>query len=121
MNGIKITLVDDNRAEVEAWLDFQLARACETIGQRAERYAKEACPVGTPESTGIPHYQGGTLQNSITHNADSTGMVVGTNVHYAPYPELGTIYRKQPLKPYLIPSVRDHIQEYIDILNNAIK
>ena len=39
-------------------------RALETIGLLAEGYAKDKCPVGTPESTGIPSYVGGTLRNS---------------------------------------------------------
>ena len=43
-----------------------MARALEICGGKAETYAKELAPVGTPESTGIPGYHGGTLRNSIS-------------------------------------------------------
>lgn len=56
----------------------------EAIGIKAEKYAKARCPVGTSESTGKRGYRGGTLRNSITHNADSDMVAIGSNVEYAP-------------------------------------
>ena len=74
----------DNSAEALSGLDRAKARALETIGLKAEGYAKKLCPVGTVESTGIKGYRGGTLRNSITHTVDSDVLSVGSNVEYAP-------------------------------------
>ena len=76
--------VTDNSAEVLAGLERAKARALETIGLKAEGYAKRLCPVGTVESTGIKGYRGGTLRNSITHAVDGDVLSVGSNVEYAP-------------------------------------
>lgn len=112
----------------------------EEIGQRAEDYAQRLTPVGTPESTGIAGYRGGTLRKSITHKVVDDTVYVGSNVNYAPYVELGTgIYatdgngRKSPwvwvdkngkahytrgMKPnhMLKKSIADHLDEYKKII-----
>jgi HK97 gp10 family phage protein len=88
-----------------------------------QRLAKIAAPVGTPESTGIPGYTGGRLQNSITVadaepllrqasesatpsteapraiSGQTLEAVVGTNVHYAWWVHEGT--RRMPSRPFL--------------------
>lgn len=76
--------ITDNSAEVRAALEQAKARALEIIGGKAEKYAKALCPVGTPESTGIPGYVGGRLRNSITHTVENDTAIIGTNVEYAP-------------------------------------
>lgn len=112
----------------------------EEIGQRAEDYAQRLTPVGTPESTGIAGYRGGTLRKSITHKVIDDTVYVGSNVEYAPYVELGTgIYatdgngRKSPWvwidkngkahytrgmepKHMLKKSIADHLDEYKKII-----
>lgn len=112
----------------------------EEIGQRAEDYAQRLTPVGTPESTGIAGYRGGTLQKSITHKVVDDTVYVGSNVNYAPYVELGTgIYatdgngRKSPWvwidknskahytrgmepKHMLKKSIANHLDEYKKII-----
>lgn len=79
-------------------------RALEIIGGKAETYAKRMCPVDT-----------GRLRNSITHQqySDDTE-VVGTNVEYAPYVELGT--HKQKPQPFLRPAAEGHTAEYKNII-----
>lgn len=71
-----------------AELVADLARKNEAAGILVESAAKGFAPVDT-----------GRLRASITHDADETGAVIGTNVEYAPYVELGTVYR--PAKPFL--------------------
>ena len=44
---------------------------------------------------------------------------VGTNVEYAPFVELGT--SKMAAKPYLGPSITDHIGEYESIVESELK
>lgn len=115
-----IRVINDNTAMVKFMLDQQIRNAMDAIGQACEDYAKLKCPVGTPESTGIPNYKGGTLRNSITHAVSSDGktVVVGSNVKYAPYVEFGTY--KMDAQPYLRPAANDHADEYRKILKNAL-
>lgn len=93
-------------------------RALETIGLLAEGYAQDKCPVGTPESTGIPNYVGGTLRDSITHEVDGDSVYVGTNVYYAPYVELGT--RHMDPRPYLRPAATEHGSQYRQVIKREL-
>lgn len=123
----------DNSAAVLAALEAAKAKALETIGLKAEGYAKRLCPVGTVESTGQKGYRGGTLRNSITFRVDDNTLSVGSNVEYAPYVELGTGPHFTPPpeweqfttergkgvgrsyvrpRPYLRPAIEDHADEY---------
>lgn len=108
------------------------ARALEIIGGKAETYAKGLCPVDT-----------GRLRNSITHTTQGGNVaVIGSNVTYAPYVELGTGRNYSPPpewiennaprghgtsggqkpQPYLRPAILEHKDEYKEIwkreLNN---
>lgn len=117
-------------------------KALETMGQKAEGYAKKLCPVGTEESTGVKGYRGGTLRNSITHRVNGDVLEVGSNVEYAPYVELGTgphfvpppewerfesekgkgvgkAYVKP--RPYIRPAIEDHRDEYKRIAEREMK
>lgn len=90
----------------------QLARAGMIIGGMAESYAKMVCPVDT-----------GNLRNSITFNYDEDNKVViiGTNVEYAPWVELGTHLPPRAPRPYLRPAIENHIPEYKEVLENVLK
>lgn len=117
-------------------------RAAVIIGGTAEKYAKALCPVGTSESTGKKGYRGGTLRNSITHDIDGDDIMIGTNVEYAPYVELGTGPNFTPPpeweqfnvptasgvghsfvkpRPYLRPALADHLDEYKEIFEKELK
>lgn len=119
----------------------------EEIGIRAEDYAQRLTPVGTPESTGVEGYRGGTLRKSITHKVvgdrHKISLYIGTNIKYAPYVELGTgIYasdgngRRNPwiwidkngkghftrgMRPHhmLKRAIADHVIEYKKILKKT--
>lgn len=83
-------------------------RALEIIGGKAETYAKRLCPVDT-----------GRLRNSITHQQyDDHTEVVGTNVEYAPYVELGT--SRMGAKPFLRPAAEGHTAEYKAIIQQIM-
>ena len=85
------------------------AKALEIIGGKAESYAKTLCPVDT-----------GRLRNSITHQRyDEHTEVVGTNVEYAPFVELGT--HRMAAKPFLRPAAEGHTSEYKAILEYVMK
>ena len=90
------------------------SKALEIIGGKAEGYAKKLCPVDT-----------GRLRNSITHQQyDDSTEVVGTNVEYAPYVELGHHTKSgTPVagKPFLRPAAENHAGEYKRIMEQVMK
>ncbi|WP_342996971.1 HK97-gp10 family putative phage morphogenesis protein [Collinsella aerofaciens] len=92
---------EDNREAIANAIDRALVAALEEVGLVAEGYAKRACPVDT-----------GRLRNSITHIVDegTRHVIIGTNVEYAAYVELGT--RHQKPQPYLKPAANDHYSTY---------
>lgn len=99
----------DNCPQALSGMRRAKARALEIIGGKAESYAKKRCPVDT-----------GRLRNSITHQRyDENTEVIGTNVEYAPYVELGT--HRMQAKPYLRPAAENHTAEYKNIIMNEMK
>lgn len=130
----------DETDEVIRQCTEKVKKALETIGIKAEGYAQGLCPVDT-----------GLLRNSITHavsgnptsittytadrekngklmsgsysgtvgSANDNTVYVGTNVEYAVDVELG-IKRKRP-KPYIKPSIQDHISDYKTIIEQELK
>ena len=128
--------IDAKNAAVQA--------ALEAIGLQAEGYAKMLCPVGTPESTGVEGYHGGVLRNSIAHAVDGESAVIGTNISYGAFVELGTgiyasngngrptpwvwidengkAHRTAGMKPrhFLKNAVADHTDEYKAILESFL-
>lgn len=100
---------EDNTDEFRDGLDAALTRALEKVGLVAEGYAKRLCPVDT-----------GRLRNSITHAMEgSEAVVIGTNVEYGPYVELGT--SRQKAQPYLRPAAVDHVEEYRRIIEGELR
>lgn len=125
--GVEIKFTS-HKDEALSGINNAVERSLEMIGIKAEKYAKALAPVGTPESTGIPGYRGGTLRNSISHASDGNSAYIGTNVEYAPYQELGftsVAGRHIPAanggKGYLRPAVQEHIEEYKRIVENEMK
>lgn len=140
-----MTNFQSNVKEVKDATEKALLRAAEVIGGTAEGYAKKLCRVDT-----------GLLRNSITHGleggkpsimsykadrgdgkgeysgtipktGDQPTVVIGSNVEYAPYIELGTRARAEGANgeglksgiapsPYLRPAIEDHKEEYKQIL-----
>lgn len=94
-------------------LKSKKAKALEIIGGKAESYAKKLCPVDT-----------GNLRNSITHQQmDENTEVIGTNVEYAPYVELGhhkTNGGYVAPKRFLRPAAMNHADEYKAIIKRVL-
>lgn len=98
--------------EVKSAAGGAISRAAEIIGGMAEGYAKGYAPVDT-----------GNLRNSISHATTDNGhtVVIGTNVQYAPYQELGAPNAHVPAHPFLRPAIENHISEYQEVLKRELK
>lgn len=97
-----------NAKQVTDAVDAAVSRALEICGGKAESYAKMLCPVDT-----------GNLRNSITHQRTGPKEeVIGSNVEYAPYVELGT--KKMKSRPFLRPAAENHAAEYKAIIENEL-
>lgn len=101
---------ESHLGEILDALPEQIEQALIAIGLTAETYAKQECPVDT-----------GRLRNSITHEVDMSeqAAIIGSNVEYAAYVELGT--SRQKAQPYLRPAAENHTSEYREIVKSALK
>lgn len=120
ITDVKLT---DNSQEVLNAAHQQIMLALEAIGQEAEGYAKENCPVGSPESTGIPGYVGGRLRNSIAHavNENEQAAYIGTNVEYAIYVEYGNYKHLVGRNHFLRDAASEHGEHYRSIMEASLK
>ena len=124
MAGMNV-VVESHIGEFKEALETQIEQALIAIGLTAETYAKEGCPVDT-----------GRLRNSITHENDSRSVVIGTNVEYGKWVELGhhqqpgryvpklgkrLVKDYVPGKPFLGPAADGHSEEYRQIVEDALK
>ncbi len=130
-----------HKKEIQDATDEAIETAMQEIGGQLEKFAKALAPVGTPESTGIPGYRGGTLRNSISWatnessggesapigTPDKAEVHVGTNVEYAPYQELGYRHVSGAHIPatnggrgFLRPALQDHLDYYKKILTDNL-
>lgn len=99
----------------------QVVAGLMAIGATAEGYAKEDCPVGTPESTGIPGYIGGTLRNSISNAVVDNEVYIGTNVVYAPPQEFNNYKHQIGKAHFLRDAAATHGDEYRQLMEAALK
>ena len=109
-------------SEITSELKQAKARSLEIIGGTAEGHAKEKCPVG----------ETGQLRLSLTHQRVSEDTeAIGTDKEYAPFVELGhhqepgryvpaigkrLVRSFVPAKPFLLPALNNHQEEYIEIV-----
>ena len=127
MGEVKSRLVVTSHVSAcQTAIDAALKRGLEICGGKAEKYAKDLCPVDT-----------GNLRNHITHQYEKDYVeVIGSPTEYAPYVEFGhhqeagryvpaigkrLVRDYVPGKPYLTPAVEDHTREYEEILAAELK
>ena len=111
---MKIEVANNHIDECLDLLEEAKERIIEEWGLVAEGYAKMNCPVDT-----------GRLRNSISHGSEGDDtMVVGTNVEYAPYVELGHTTNSGKFvspQPYLAPAIEEHMDEYKEIMQDELQ
>ena len=106
---MKIEIVLNNLDAAKIMSDQACKQALEKCGQVYEDRAKSYSPVDT-----------GRLRNSIEHHMEGNDtVVIETNVEYAIYQEMGT--RNQSGTPFLRPAGQNHVQEYLNILQQSLK
>ena len=139
----EVIIENDNTEHVLNELESAIERALELCGFQAERNAKKNLYAGhgvdtgllrnsitfalDGEGTNISSYKAdkgegeGSYSGSMPKEAGKgvRSVVIGTNVEYAPYVELGTSRMKEI--PFLKPAVQDHKNEYATIIRNELK
>ena len=103
---MEIYIREDNVDEVKAEVENIAKLALEAWALQVQEYTAAGAPVDT-----------GRLKNSITHETHDKYALVGTNVEYAIYQELGTV-KMQPGKHFLKNACMNHLQEYKMILES---
>ena len=120
MSQIEITLESDN---IDMTLqEFQRAakKAMKEIGLQAERNTKkEATNMIYNAPLGKSGYRRtGNLRKAITHESTDREAIVGCDIEYAQYVELGT--SKMPARPFIENGVRNYQEQYIEILKKNL-
>ena len=100
----KIKLEGMEKLQVKLKKNVQMSdvkRVVRKNGSELQKKAQKNAPVGTPQSTGIPGYVGGTLKRSIGLDITDGGMTaeVEPTAEYAAYVEYGTRYMNA--QPYM--------------------
>lgn len=101
----------DNSNQVNAEFQKAVKRGLEAIGQTAEGYAKDNCPVDT-----------GRLRNSISHATLENDEYIGTNVEYAVSVEYNDdIKHKTGKAHFLRDAATQHSEHYKRIMEASLK
>lgn len=116
--------VESHAKEVKDLSDAAVDRIIETWGLMGEGFAVEEVDklvYDTPES---PNYiRTGDLRKSIDHRTESEGSekyaVIGSDMEYAPYVELGTKHMKK--RPFIRYAIEKHKDEYADVLKEELQ
>ena len=122
MPDVEVTLTS-NKDEILEALGEQLGQALVAVGMAAESNAKwevTKAVYDTPESKS-GYVRTGRLRNSISWAVDPEGMrdvYIGSNVHYAPYVELGT--SKMAARPFLKPAAQNYTSQYMELIREAL-
>lgn len=105
---------EDNSEQFKAELEEKKAKILNAIGLKAVSIWKKTITAKKVVDTG-------RFRNSANY-AVKTGqnkVVIGSNVKYAPYLEVGT--RRQPARPTLEPTIMDYREDYKELTEQILK
>ncbi len=103
--------VKSYKREVLNELQNKIRLALESVGETAEDYAADDCPVDT-----------GRLKNSISHKVKGNAVYIGTNVVYAKQVEYNDRAKHTNGKAHFLrDAVTTHGDEYKAIVEAALK
>lgn len=110
--GMQITITD-NSDEVLKALENAIDRALDSIGETAVGYAQDVITEAGRVDTG-------TMRGSVDTDHDERTVVIGTNVEYAPYHELGTSRGIKPIH-FLKRAATEHTEEYKGFVKDSLE
>ena len=122
MAGVKIDGFDKLEAKLKRNTDLGAVRAVvRKNGADLQTKAQKNAPVGTPQSTGILGYVGGTLKRSVELDITDGGLTVEVEptADYAAYVEYGT--RFMEAQPYLKPAYDEQKKKFVKDLNELVR
>lgn len=102
--------LEDNTQEWQQEFIRKVQLALEVLGNTAEGYAKEDCPVDT-----------GRLRNSISYKPKEKTVYIGTNVEYAPIQEFKDLNHSVGKAHFLRDAVGQHNNEYQNIIKDVME
>ena len=121
---IKVNNIDKALAEK----DVAISRALEIIGGKAQRYVSDLTPQKTGRLRGSMTYKtakGGSSPappasgaDGVQGNPTKSQVIIGTNVEYAAYVELGA--QKRKAAHMIKRGVGDHVSEYENIIKSEL-
>ena len=128
--SISVSLqIDSHSEEVLTAMKSQIQLGLQAIGEQAEGFAKDYCPVDTGRLRDSITYITSTSQGSAGPEAqdgdsdahgvpDETELQLGTNVEYARYQEYGDAYSHSTGKAHFL---RDAIANHGDQFKNTMQ
>lgn len=122
MARVRIDGFDKLEAKLKRNMDLGAVRTVvRKNGADLQAKAQKNAPVGTPQSTGIPGYVGGTLKRSVELDITDGGLTaeVEPTADYAAYVEYGT--RFMEAQPYLKPAYDEQKKEFVKDLNELVR
>lgn len=105
--------VTDNSEEVLKALENAIDRALDSIGETAVGYAQDVITEAGRVDTG-------TMRGSVDTDHDEKTVVIGTNLEYAPYHELGTSKGIKPIH-FLKRAATEHTEEYKNLVKDSLE
>ena len=120
----KIKLEGMEKLQVKLKKNVQMSdvkRVVKANGAALQEAAQRKAPVGTPQSTGIPGYVGGTLKRSIVLEIwdGSLTAEVEPTAEYAAYVEYGT--RFMNAQPYMRPSYNQQKEKFKSDMKKLVR
>ena len=120
----KIKLEGMEKFQVKLKKNVQMSdvkRVVKANGAALQEAAQRKAPVGTPQSTGIPGYVGGTLKRSIVLEIRDGGLTaeVEPTAEYATYFEHGT--RFMNAQPYMRPSYNQQKEKFKSDMKKLVR
>ena len=105
-------VVQSHIGEVKAELRNRIPTILEALGIEAEGNAVE-------EITNLGAVDTGRLRGSITHAVDDDSAIIGTDVEYGVYVEMGTY--KMQARPFLRNAIENYVDDYKNIVQAGLQ
>lgn len=105
-------IINSHVGEVKAELRNRIPTILEALGIEAEGNA-------VTEITDLGAVDTGRLRGSITHAVDDDSAIVGTDVEYGVYVEMGTY--KMQARPFLRNAIENYVDDYKNIVEAGLQ